>query len=67
MTVFNEKVRALLYAKGFLVELASPNKLTKKQIREHARSVLRHFPLLTVDVKVRDDEGKWQRVKDSSL
>jgi hypothetical protein len=50
----------------FLRELLGPHKLTKKEIRAKAYSCLRHFPLLTVDVKVRDDEGKWQRLKDET-
>ena len=63
MTIFDEKVRALKYAREFLRELALPNRLTKKQINERALSVLRHFPFLAVDVKVRDDKGKWQRIE----
>jgi hypothetical protein len=51
----------------FLLELLRPEKLTKKEIKEKAYWCLRHWPLLTVDVKIRDDEGKWQRLKDISI
>lgn len=46
MTLPDERYRAMLYAKRFLLDLCDP-KMTPKvpsHIRQEARSVLRHYP-----------------------
>ena len=64
MSVFEEKVHSLRRTREFLRELLRPNKLTKKEIRARVSSCLRHWPF-EADVKIKDDNGKWQKISDS--
>jgi hypothetical protein len=47
MTMPDERFRAVEYAREFLYELLDPKKTPKvpKEIRQRARSVLRHYPM----------------------
>lgn len=46
MTMPDERFRAVMYAKEFLIELSTPTitKRIPKEIRQRAYSILRHFP-----------------------
>jgi len=46
MTMPDERTRAVLLTKRFLIDLTNPTKSPKipKSVREHARMLLRHFP-----------------------
>jgi hypothetical protein len=46
MTMPDERTRALLLTERFLTDLINPSKTAKvpKNIREHARMLLRHYP-----------------------
>ncbi len=46
MTLPYERLRAVLYTREFLFDLLAPSKTPKvpKEIRERAKSLLRHYP-----------------------
>ena len=46
MTLPDERYRALVWAEKFLGDLSDPSKTPRipREIRRHARSVLRHYP-----------------------
>lgn len=47
MTMPDERFRAVNYAREFLYDLLDPKKTPRvpRPVREHARRVLRHFPM----------------------
>jgi hypothetical protein len=44
MTLPNERTRAVLYTRDFLVDLLN-NKKVPKDVRERARHLLKHYPM----------------------
>jgi hypothetical protein len=64
MTTRDERTRALLYAHDFLTALISGHyNPVPKEVHEHARRVLRHFPtpaelLMTAEAEERACDGK---------
>lgn len=63
MTIYSEKVNSLKITREFLRRLLSPYnggyKGVKKEVREEAIRCLRHWPN---EIKIKDDNGKWQRI-----
>jgi hypothetical protein len=47
MTLPDERTRAILYARKFLLDLMTPSETPRvpREIRDRARSVLRHYPM----------------------
>lgn len=54
MTLLHEKIRAIKWAREFLRDLLDPSKTKRipREIRQRARSVLKHYPHdYSIDIK----------------
>ena len=70
MSIFDEKVNSLIRTREFLRLLLSPYnggfKGVPKDVRLVAEYILKHFPS-EYEIKIRDDEGKWQNLRDTLI
>ena len=59
MTLPDERTRAIIYARKFLLDLMTPSETPRvpREIRNRARAVLRHYPLPSeVEVIAKDSD-----------
>ena len=69
MSLFDEKARAIRMTREFLckIMLRPANggfPRLPRELRQQARSCLKHMPAY-YDIQIRDDEGKWQTLRDT--
>jgi hypothetical protein len=62
MTLPDERTRAVLYTRDFLDSLFDKGKVTKKELRESARRLLKHYPTA---LDIANGVGKPKDVWDS--